>query len=65
MNRPYDNKGQFVPLACRAINCGSGRLQYEGLGVWQCDGLAEPERDDQPLYACGFAHIDGEPKEQS
>jgi hypothetical protein len=23
--------------------------------------LAEPERDDQPLYACGFGHVDGEP----
>lgn len=58
---PRDNKGHFVPLLCPAPNCGSGKLQYEGNGVWRCDGLAEPERDDQPLFACPYAHFDGEP----
>lgn len=59
--RPYDERGRFVPMNCPADNCGSGTLQSEGLGVWRCDGLAEPERVDQPLYACGFTHVDGEP----
>lgn len=58
--RPYDDKGRFVPLGCPASDCGSGSLQPAGDGIWQCDGLADPERDDLPLETCGFTHVDGE-----
>ena len=55
--RPHDDKGRFVPLACP--ECGVGTLRREG-NIWRCDGLAEPERDDQELEACEFTHSDGQ-----
>lgn len=65
MKRPYDDRGRFVPLNCPASDCGNGSLQPVGDGIWddgiwQCDGLAEPEHDDLPLEPCGFTHVDGE-----
>jgi hypothetical protein len=60
MKRPHDDKGKYVSLACPMLNCGGGTLRFEGDGLWRCDGLAEPDRADQDLYACPFTHRDGE-----
>jgi hypothetical protein len=57
---PRDDKGHFVPLDCPRENCGTGRLQYDGDGIWRCDGLADPGTTDKPLEACTYGHIDGE-----
>lgn len=57
---PRDNTGKFIPGDCPV--CGNGTLQYEGGGVWRCDGLDAPECDDQPLFACENVHFDGDPK---
>jgi len=59
--KPQDDKGRFVPMACPLPNCGVGTLQHEGNGIWRCDGLAYPQRDEQELEACEFTHISGEP----
>ena len=63
MRQPYDNHGRKVPMACPRSNCGNGKLQPDGPSYWMCDGLADPGRDDKPLEACTFMHIDGEPYE--
>lgn len=47
---PRNTAGKFVSADCAA--CGNGVFRYEGDGIYRCDGLATPERDDQPLYAC-------------
>jgi hypothetical protein len=60
---PRDDKGRFVSRECPRLNCGGGQLQYEGDGIWSCDGLAAPERDDQELECCDYSHIDGDPHE--
>ena len=57
-DRPRNNNGRFVPLACPMPNC-AGTLRRES-GVWRCDGLAEPERLDQELYACQFTFVSRE-----
>lgn len=55
---PRDSRGHFISRDCP--ECGSGRLQPdEPQGWWRCDGLAAPDRDDQPLYACTYSHEDG------
>jgi hypothetical protein len=61
MKFPRDNKGRAVKKGPCDI-CGYGTLQYEGDGVWMCDGLmAENERDDHsPLVECNRHHFDGE-----
>ena len=67
---PRDEKGHFISRDCPRLNCGGGRLQYEedkvtGYGgIWVCDGLTTPEREDQELDACTYCHIDGEPKQE-
>lgn len=33
--------------------CGNGKLKKEAFG-WQCNGLAAPESNSQPLFACGY-----------
>ena len=58
---PRDDKGRYVSRECPMPNCGGGTLHYEGDGTWRCDGLAEPERADQELFACPYVHFDGEP----
>lgn len=58
---PRDDKGHAVPVDCPK-NC-SGRLRYEGHGFWRCDGLVDPEDDENPLEACGFMHEDRKPYE--
>jgi hypothetical protein len=55
---PRDSKGRAVRRDCS--DCGNGTLQYEGDGIWRCDGLADPGHDDKPLIACPRIHIDGE-----
>lgn len=55
---PRDHLGHFVPRDCPI--CGCGRLQYEGHGVWRCDGLADPGHDNLPLVACEYTWEDGE-----
>lgn len=59
VDRPRDNRGHFVPLSCPYFGC-SGRLVYEGRGIWRCDGLIDPEDENKELEACGFFHVDGE-----
>lgn len=59
--RPRDHNGRFVPIDCPNPACGYGTLQYEGHGIWQCDGLADPGSVDKDLECCPFTHIDGEP----
>jgi hypothetical protein len=54
---PYDDRGRKVPRDCP--RCGYGKLQYEGHGIWRCDGLDDPGHDDQPLVECEFTHEDG------
>ena len=54
---PRDNNGRFVPKKCPV--CG-GTLEYEGHGVWACDGLVDPETTDKELECCPFDHFDGE-----
>lgn len=56
---PYNERGQRVSKDCPA--CGCGKLQYEGHGIWRCDGLADPGRDHLPLEACTHGHEDGTP----
>lgn len=34
--------------------CGNGKLKHED-GIWQCNGLMDPPRDDMPLQACDFS----------
>lgn len=57
MRHPYDEHGRFVGRRCPDLNCG-GELQYERDRMWRCDGLTY-DRDDDPLYACRYAHLDG------
>lgn len=61
-NAPYDDKGRFVPLNCPLPECGSGTLRYQGNGVWECDGLIDPDHPDKPLEACWYFHRDGKPR---
>lgn len=60
---PYDNRGRFVPLECKNPACGYGKLQLEDPqhGIWECDGLADPGRDDKELEVCTYSHFDGDP----
>jgi hypothetical protein len=58
---PRDDRGRFVPLDCPNPLCGAGRLQYEGNGLWQCDGLADPNDLNKELECCPFHHWDDEP----
>lgn len=55
---PRDDKGRFIPRECP--HCGCGKLEYEGHGVWACDGLVDPEDDRKELECCPFDHFDGE-----
>lgn len=57
---PRDNKGRFFTRDCPDLNCGGGRLQYEGGGRWCCDGLVISERAYLELEACTFSHFDGD-----
>ena len=57
--RPQDDAGRFVPIACPDINC-DGTLRYEGEGVWRCDGLVDPNDENKPLEACSFSHRQGD-----
>lgn len=61
MKRPRDDKGHFVPVACPLPECGNGDLEYQGNGVWQCNGLADPGSSAMPLVECRHTHIDGDP----
>jgi len=54
---PRDAKGRLVSRECP--RCGNGTLQFEGLGVWRCDGLSDPESSEKPLEACTYSHEDG------
>lgn len=54
---PRDASGRFVPKECPV--CG-GTLEYEGHGVWACDGLVDPEDPSKELECCPFDHFDGE-----
>lgn len=54
---PRDERGHFLSRECP--RCGCGTLQFEGRGVWRCDGLKDPERADQELEACDYTHFDG------
>lgn len=56
--RPRDHRGRLVSCRCPDPDCGYGTLQYEGEGIWRCDGLVGV--GEQPLEACEHAHIDGE-----
>ena len=57
MRLPRDDKGRFVPLDCP--NCGCGRLRLEDTrGVWECDGLMDPEDPSKELEVCTYAHFD-------
>ena len=58
---PKDDKGRFVSRECKNPRCGNGILQHEGGGLWQCDGLEEPESGNGPLECCSYSHWDGEP----
>lgn len=60
--RPYDERGRFVPLACPHLGC-DGKLVREvhhGWACWRCDGLIDPDDVSKPLDACEFQHVDGE-----
>ena len=57
--RPRDNKGHFISMECQNPNCGNGTLVYNGFGIWECDGLESPERDDQELRECSYWWLDG------
>lgn len=58
--RPYDWKGRFIPLACPVPSCG-GRLLHEGDGIWECDGLIDPDDPNKELEVCTYSHRDGDP----
>lgn len=58
--RPKNEKGRFIPLHCPNPEC-DGDLQYEGDGLWRCDGLLDPGHDDKELAACEFTHYRGDP----
>lgn len=60
--RPYDDRGRFVPLACRNPACGYGmlRLEDDAHGIWECDGLADPGDPSKELGVCTYSHFDGE-----
>lgn len=53
---PREPDGKFVSKSCPV--CGNGTLVYEGLGIWRCDGLADPEDENKPLVACEYTHAD-------
>lgn len=57
--KPRDHKGRFVSAQCPRHECSAGVLQYEGDGIWGCDGLADPGNSALELQACRFSHIDG------
>jgi hypothetical protein len=58
--RPYDDRGRFVPLACRNPEC-IGTLKHEGDGWWECDGLVDPGDPSKELQVCsGFDHYNGD-----
>jgi hypothetical protein len=59
--RPFDNRGRFIPLDCPLPECSAGKLYYEGDGIWECDGLADPGSTDKELEACAYAHRNGDP----
>lgn len=60
---PYDDNGRFVPLACQDQNCGGGKLVLEDPehGVWECDGMVDPNDPSKELEVCTYSHFDGEP----
>lgn len=57
--RPRDDHGHFVPLECPVSGC-DGKLVHEGDGIWQCNGLVDPDDENKQLEACRYAHFDGE-----
>lgn len=61
MKLPYDNRGRFVPLACRNPDCGNGTLRLEENGMWECDGLMAPNDPSKELEVCTYSHFDGDP----
>lgn len=58
---PRDHHGRFIPVKCPDPNCGAGKLIYEGDGIWECDGLLDPENPNREFDACPYAHRDGDP----
>jgi hypothetical protein len=56
---PRDAAGRIIKRGPCDV-CGYGNLQYEGNGIWQCDGLADPENDREELIQCPRYHFDGE-----
>lgn len=57
---PRDDRGRFVPLECP--NCFVGCLKLEDpRGVWECDGLMDPEDASKELEVCTYGHFDGDP----
>lgn len=63
MPRPFDDKGRFVPLACRNPDCSYGTLRLEdpAHGIWECDGLADPNDPSKELEVCTYSHFNGDP----
>lgn len=60
MKQPYDERGRKVVKACPNPDC-CGTLQHQGDGLWECDGLVDPNDQQKELEACAFSHQDGEP----
>lgn len=54
--RPRNAAGRYIKRECP--DCGCGTLQYEGNGIWRCDGLADPGDILRELEACPFCHFD-------
>ena len=58
MNEPRTKDGRFVSRSCPV--CGNGTLQREDNVTWSCDGLRDPEHNDQEVIACEYHIYDGE-----
>lgn len=56
---PRDGNGRRVSRICPVCDCGV--LQYEGDGIWRCDGLVDHENPEKELEACTFTHENGKP----
>lgn len=56
-SHPYDRRGRFIKRQCAL--CGCGILRYAGGGLWECDGLIDPDDDNKPLEPCPNYHING------
>lgn len=55
---PRLKNGRFISRECPV--CGYGVLQQEGPNAWHCNGLRDPEHENQELVACEYSIYDCE-----